>query len=54
MKLLSLTFLILTLLIAVFLLSFTLKKTNNKNIYDFKLKTIEITGILLKTTSNYR
>ena len=41
MKLFSLTFLILTLLIAVFLLSFTLKKPNNKNIYDFKLKTID-------------
>ena len=41
MKLFSLTFLILTLLIAVFLLSFTFKKPNNNNIYDFKLKTID-------------
>lgn len=41
MKLFSLTFLILTLLIAVFLLSFTSKMPNNKNIYDFKLKTID-------------
>ena len=41
MKLFSLTFLILTLLIAVFFLSFTFKKPNNKNIYDFKLKTID-------------
>ena len=41
MKLFSLTFLILTLLIAVFFLSFTLKRPTNKNIYDFKLKTID-------------